>query len=58
MPKNLRYIESLARSHTDTAIKTLTEINHDGPERAGPCAQRGCLNPGSIESLASIRSCS
>ncbi len=26
MPKNLRYIESLARSYTDTAIKTLAGI--------------------------------
>jgi len=36
MPKNLGYLESLARAHTDTAIKTLAEImmNPSAPARA------------------------
>ena len=29
MPENLTHIETLARAHTDAAIKTLTEIATD-----------------------------
>ena len=40
MPKNLGYIESLARSYTDTAIKTLAGIMMDpsAPARARSAA--------------------
>ena len=43
MPKNLGHIESLARSHTDTAIRVLASIMNDttqpGMTRIAACKQ-------------------
>jgi hypothetical protein len=48
MPKNLRYIESLARSYTDTAIKTLAGIMMEpsAPARARIAAAAILLDRG------------
>jgi hypothetical protein len=54
MPENLTHIETLARAHTDAAIKTVAEIMTG--KAAAMLAQlnqrEGCRNAGSAKSKA------